>query len=78
MDDIITLELSYGLVKIYNLRSIWIQKQMMGPGYMLCYDDDQYTKGIIYRSSNYNLLLETRREIYNSLESGKKYIKVIR
>lgn len=74
MDKII-LELSYGDVILYNLKSTWIQPLTMRPGYMLCYNDDVYDRGIIYRSNNKQLLLTNQAVLMNKINNGEKKIR---
>ncbi len=72
----IILELSYGNVTLYNLKSTWIQSLTMKPGYMLCYEDDVYDRGIIYRSENKKILLTNQNVLMDEINNGKKRIKI--
>lgn len=74
--DIIELELSYGNLTIYNLFSTWIQRKTMSPGYMLCYEDDIYNRGIIYRSVDKLLLLNEQDKLMKEIEKGQKRIRL--
>lgn len=76
MAEIITLQLSYGIIRIFNLQKTWIQRMVMRPGYMLCYEDDKYERGVIYRSTDFQLLFDFQNDLYNSLDEGKKNIKL--
>ena len=76
MEEIITLQLTYGVKRIYNLEKTRIQPLMMSEGYALCYKDDKYERGIIYRSTNHQVLEDVQDEIWNSLSSSIKLIKV--
>ena len=46
----LVLDLTYGVTLLYNLQSTWLQSLTMSPGYMLCYEDDKYERGVVYRS----------------------------
>ena len=46
----LVLDLTYGVTTLYNLQSTWLQPLTMSPGYMLCYEDDKYERGVVYRS----------------------------
>ena len=70
------LELDYGSTIVRNLQSIWIQPMTMQPGWMLCYEDDIYKKGIIYRSTDKSLLIEMSSKIMEAYSTGKKRIRI--
>lgn len=72
----IILELQYGTLIIKKLDSTWIQKQTMSPGYMLCYEDDIYERGIIYRSKNKGILITKQEELMCGLSKGQKVLKL--
>ncbi len=71
----IYLDLNYGTVTLFNLKKTWIQAQTMSPGFMLCYEDDKYKRGIIYRSTNKRLLINVQEKIMDEINSGKVRIR---
>lgn len=72
----IILSLSYGTVTLYDLELTWLQPKTMSPGWMLCYRDAKYERGIIYRSSDKKLLLDIQDEMMTAISEGKKLIKL--
>ena len=70
------LELDYGTKIIKNLNSTWIQPMMMSPGWMLCYKDDVYDRGIIYRSENKKVLVEIQSKMINAYQEGKSKVRL--
>ena len=73
----IYLQLDYATIILYNLTSTWIQPKTTSAGYMLCYEDDKYSRGVIYRSCNKELLVKIQDKIMNDVNSGKTKIKCI-
>ena len=73
----IYLQLDYGTIILYNITSTWIQPKTTSTGYMLCYEDDKYSRGIIYRSSNKELLVKLQDKIMKDINSGKTRVKCI-
>lgn len=72
----VILDLSYGQKEAINLRKTWIQPKTMSPGYMLCYEDDIYSRGIIYRSMDKQYLMEIQDKLMDELDRGKRLIKL--
>lgn len=72
----IILELSYETKVLYNLEKTWIQPLTMSPGYMLCYEDDEWDRGVIYRSDDKAFLIKLQNKFMHEVSEGKKYIKL--
>ena len=72
----LVLDLSYGVTTVYNLQSTWLQPLTMSPGYMLCYEDDIYERGVIYRSNDKKYLKDVQDKIMNAHSTGKSYVKL--
>jgi len=74
--DKVVLKLDYGNVVIHNLRSTWVQPLTMRPGWMLCYEDDIYNRGIIYRSRDKSHLIDLQDKLLKEYSEGKKLIRL--
>ena len=75
--DKVVLQLSYGTVVLYDLESTWIQRKTMSPGWMLCYSDAKFERGIIYRTNNdKEVLLRLQEKLMTEISEGKKLIKL--
>ena len=72
----LVLDLSYGVTTVYNLQSTWLQPLTMSPGYMLCYEDDVYERGVIYRSNDKKYLKDVQDKIMTVHSTGKSYVKL--
>ena len=72
----LVLDLSYGVTTVYNLQSTWLQPLTMSPGYMLCYEDDIYERGVIYRSKDKKYLKGVQDKIMTAHSTGKSYVKL--
>lgn len=72
----LVLDLTYGTTTIYNLQSTWLQPLTMSPGYMLCYEDDKYERGVVYRSQDKKYLKEVQDKIMTAHSIGKQYVKL--
>ena len=72
----IMLKTNHGKITIHNLNSTWIQPLTMSPGYMLCYEDDIYKRGTIYRSTDKQLLMRLQDKLMDAYNEGKKKIKL--
>ncbi len=70
------LELSYGTKVIKNLKSTWIQPMSTQPGYMLCFEDDVYERGVIYRSQDKELLVELQTKMMEAYNNGKDRVQI--
>ena len=70
------LELDYGTKIIRNLKSTWLQPMTMQPGWMLCYEDDKYKRGIIYRSTNKKRLIELQSKMMDAYKEGKSNVRL--
>ena len=70
------IEKNNGTRIIKNLEAVWIQPMMLQEGYMLCYKDDIYDKGIICRSTNMEYLEDLEAEILDAYSAGKKKVWV--
>ena len=68
------LKLSYTTRIIRNLKQIWIQPLTMDTGWALCYEDDIYSKGIIYRSTDKKLLLELQDKMMEAYSNEQKSV----
>ena len=71
-----TLDLDYGIKIVKNLRCTWIQRMTMKPGFQLCYEDDIYEKGVIYRSQNKELLIELQSKMIDAYKEGKSKVRL--
>ena len=72
----LVLDLTYGTTTVYNLQSTWLQPLTMSPGYMLCYEDDKYERGVVYRSQDKKYLKEVQEKIMTAHSIGKQYVKL--
>ena len=72
----VILELDYATKIIKNLSNIWIQPLTMSVGYMLCYSDDVYERGIIYRSKNLELLRSLKEKFIRKYANGSNIIRL--
>lgn len=75
----VVLQLDYGTLVLYDLESTWIQPKTMSPGWMLCYSDAKFERGIIYRTRSYSekeVLLRLQEKLMNEISEGKKLIKL--
>ena len=70
------LELDYETKILRNLRSVWIQPMTMQVGWMLCYEDDIYDRGIIYRSKDKNLLNDLASKMLQAYDEGKNRVRL--
>ena len=70
------LELSYETNVIRNLKKTWIQPLMMSPGWVLCYEDDLYIRGAIYRSTNKKLLAKLQDRMMEAYGKGQTIIYI--
>ncbi|MCI9247427.1 MAG: hypothetical protein HFJ30_10105 [Clostridia bacterium] len=70
------LVLDYDTKIIRNLRATWIQPQTMSGGWMLCYEDDEYERGIIYRSQDKALLMKLQGRMIEAYSAGKEKIQL--
>ena len=70
------LELDYGTKVIENLKSTWIQPMTMQTGWMLCYEDDIYEKGIIYRSSDKEFLSRLQSKMMDAYCTNKIKVRL--
>lgn len=72
----VILELDYATKIIKNLSNIWIQPLTMSVGYMLCYSDDVYGRGIIYRSKDLELLRSLKEKFIREYVNGSNIIRL--
>ena len=72
----LVLDLTYGTTTVYNLQSTWLQPLTMSPGYMLCYEDDKYERGVVYRQQDKKYLKEVQDKIMTAHSIGKQYVKL--
>ena len=72
----IILELDYGKREIKNLRKVWIQPAKRRFGFMLCYEDELYERGILYHSINKPTLIALKKQLIEAYNSGKSTVKL--
>ena len=70
------LVLDYGTKIIRNLKATWIQPKTMSVGWMLCYEDDEYECGIIYRSHDKALLRKLQQRMIEAYKTGQEQIQL--
>lgn len=70
------LELDYDTKVIRNLRGVWLQPMVMQPGWMLCYEDELYERGIIYRSRDKKLLEKLKTKMMDAYKAGKNEVRI--
>ena len=49
---------------------------MMSPGWVLCYEDDLYIRGAIYRSANKKLLVKLQDRMMEAYGKGQTIIYI--
>ena len=72
----VTLELDYGKREILNLRKVWVEPARRRQGFMLCYADDLYSKGILYHSISQRFLEHLKNSLTEEYHEGKNIIKL--
>ena len=70
------LNLTYETVLVQNLRKVWVEKELLGNEWLLCYENHYFQRKIVYSSSDKELLIKLGDEIKTAYVNGKKSVTI--